>query len=226
MFVGHYSAALAGKAAEPNAPLWSYMVAAQFMDIGWAGLVAAGVEKVRIDPNLPGSSLDLYHMPWTHSLPGALVWAVGGGLLARYVLKVPARAAAVLGAVVFSHWVLDLLVHRPDLELWMGGPKVGLGLWNSPVAEQAIEIGLVALAGLFWAGQRVRQGRRLWPAAVFLTVLIGLQLVAMVLPPGGDPVAMGITDITAYAAVALAAWWLDRKPVDAADSLRGEAVRA
>ena len=77
MFVGHYSAALAAKAAEPRAPLWAYVIGCQLLDVAWAGLVAAGVEKVRIDPSLPGSSLDLYHMPWTHSLPGALALVRG-----------------------------------------------------------------------------------------------------------------------------------------------------
>lgn len=226
MFVGHYSASLAAKAAEPRAPLWTYVIAAQFMDIGWAGLVAGGVEKVRIDPTLPGSDLDLYYMPWTHSLPGALAWSVAGGLLARFVLKLPARAAALVGAVVFSHWLLDFLVHRPDLALWPGGPKLGLGLWNAPVIEQAVEIGLLAVAGAWWVGARVREGRRIWPAALFLAGLIALQIVGMLMPPGGDPVQMGVTTLFAYLVVAACAWLIDRRPVDAAARLPTAASRA
>jgi len=226
MFVGHYSASLAAKAAEPRAPLWTYVIAAQFMDIGWAGLVAAGVEKVRIDPSLPGSSLDLYYMPWTHSLPGALAWSLAGGLLARFVLKLPVRAAALIGAVVFSHWVLDLLVHRPDLALWPGGPKLGLGLWNAPVIEQAVEIGLLAAAGAWWVGERVREGRRIWPAALFLTALVALQIVGMLTPPGGDPLQMGVMTLAAYLVVAGLAWLLDRRPVDVAERLPAAASRA
>jgi hypothetical protein len=225
MFVGHYSASLAAKAAEPRAPLWTYVIAAQLMDVGWAGLVMAGVEKVRVDPSLPGSSLDLYHMPWTHSLPGALAWSLAGGLLARFVLKLPIRAAVFIGAVVFSHWLLDLVVHRPDLELWVGGPKLGLGLWNFPVPEQAVEIGLVAVAGAWWVGERVRQGRRIWPAALFLAGLVALQIVAMLAPPGGDPVQMGVI-LFAYLAVAFAAWFVDRRPVDAGERLPAAASRA
>jgi len=133
MFVGHYAAAFAAKAVEPRAPLWSYMAAAQLVDIGWSSLVMAGVEHLRLDPSLPGSALVLYDMPWTHSLPGALVWSVAGGLLAMVLLKLPARAAAMVGAVVFSHWLGDLWVHRPDLALWVGGPKVGFALWDHPV---------------------------------------------------------------------------------------------
>jgi len=226
MFVGHYSASLAAKAIEPRAPLWTYVIAAQLMDVGWASLVMAGVEKVRVDPSLPGSSLDLYHMPWTHSLPGALVWSLAGALLARVVLKLPIRAALLIGAVVFSHWLLDLLVHRPDLELWVGGPKLGLGLWNFPVPEQAVEIGLVAVAGAWWVGQRVRQGRRIWPAALFLAGLVALQIVAMLAPPGGDPVQMGATTLFAYLVVAFGAWLVERRSVDAGERLPAAASRA
>jgi hypothetical protein len=226
MFVGHYSASLAAKAAEPRAPLWTYVIAAQFMDVGWSGLVAAGVEKVRVDPNLPGSDLDLYYMPWTHSLPGALAWSLAGGLLARFVLKLPARAAVLVGAVVFSHWLLDLLVHRPDLALWPDGPKLGLGLWNAPVVEQAVEIGLLAVAGAWWVGERVREGRRIWPATAFLAGLVALQIVGMLMPPGGDPVQMGVTTLAAYFVVAAFAWLIDRRPVDAAERLPAAASRA
>ena len=226
MFVGHYAASLAAKAAEPRAPLWTYVIGAQFLDVGWAILVAAGVEKVRVDPSLQGSTLDLYYMPWTHSLPGALAWSVLGALLIRYLLKLDWRPAAFVGLTVFSHWLGDLLVHRPDLELWVGGPKVGLGLWNLAVAEQAVEIGLVAIATAFWAGQRVREGRRIWPAALFLTFLLALQLVGLVAPMGGDKVLTAAMTLAAYGVTALIAWWIDRRPVDVADRLPAEPVRA
>src|ERR1700760_3632166 len=117
MFVGHYAAALAAKAIEPRAPLWTYVAGCQLLDIGWSGLVMAGGEKVRIDPSLPGSSLDLYYMPYTHSLPAALIWWAGATLISKPVLKLPWTASLMIGATVFSHWIADFLVHRPDLEL-------------------------------------------------------------------------------------------------------------
>jgi len=211
MFVGHYSAALAAKAAEPRGPLWLYVAAAQLVDIGWSGLIMTGAEKVSVDPSLPGSSLVLYHMPWTHSLPGALVWSLGGGLVARWLLRLPARAAVLVGAVVFSHWLLDLLVHRPDLELWFGGPKVGLGLWNAAVIEQALEMGLVAVAGALWVGQRVRAGGGVWPAAAFLTFLTALQIMAILAPPSGGPVQMGAYALFAYGLATAVAWLVERR---------------
>jgi hypothetical protein len=212
MFVGHYSAALAAKAAEPRAPLWTYVIGCQLLDIAWAGFVATGVEKVRADPSLPGSSLDLYDMPLTHSLPGALAWSLAAALAVRVVLRLPLRAAVFVGLTVFSHWLADLLVHRPDLLLWIGGPKVGLGLWNFPVREEALEIGLLAVAGVFWTAWRVRDGRPAWPAALFLALLTALQIFTAGPSDSIDPVALGVTGVVAYLAIGLLAWLVERGP--------------
>lgn len=198
MFIGHYAAALAAKTLEPRAPLWTYLGACQLVDIGWSGLVMTGVEKVRIDPTLPGSPLDLYFMPFTHSLPGALLWSLAAFLVGRAVLRLPLRAAAFLGLAVFSHWVLDLIVHRPDLELWFGGEKVGLSLWNLPVPEMTLEIGLLALAGAAWAASRARAGLGAWPAILFLGALVTLQIAVELTPLPSDPVALGATVLAAY----------------------------
>jgi membrane-bound metal-dependent hydrolase YbcI (DUF457 family) len=211
MFVGHYAASLAAKAIEPRAPLWTYVIAAQLIDIGWSGLVMAGVEKLRIDPSLPGSSLDLFHMPYTHSLPAVVVWSLAAAGLARAALRLPWAAAILIGLTVFSHWLLDLLVHRPDLELWFGGPKAGLGLWNYPVPEQAVEIGLLALAAAAWAWLRGRQGQALWPVLVFVAVLVAIQIVAMVMPSDGGPTSLGATALAVYLAVGVLAWAADRR---------------
>jgi membrane-bound metal-dependent hydrolase YbcI (DUF457 family) len=210
MFVGHYAASLAAKAAAPRAPLWSLVLAAQAVDIGWSGLIIAGVEKVRIDPSLPGSALDLYHMPYTHSLPAALLWSAGALGLAR-LARLPWAAAIAIALTVFSHWLLDLLVHRPDLELWFGGTKVGLGLWNYPVPEQAVEIGLLGLAAAAWAWSRGRAGRSLWPVLAFMTALLAVQIIAMVMPGGGDAAGLGTTALVVYLALGALAWALDRK---------------
>lgn len=214
MFVGHYAASLAAKAIEPRAPLWTYVVGAQLIDIGWGALVMAGVEKVRIDPTLPGSSLDLYHMPFTHSLPAVTLWSLAAALAVRFALRLPVRAAVFVGLAVFSHWILDLVVHRPDLELWFGGEKVGLGLWNYPVPEQAVEIGLLALGAAAWAWLRGRAGETLWPVLLFVAVLVAVQIAAMVMPGGGDSARLGATAIAIYLVIGLTAWALDRtRPV-------------
>lgn len=211
MFAGHYAAALAAKAAEPRAPLWTYVVGCQLIDIGWGALIMTGAERVSFDASLPGSALVLEHMPYTHSLPASILWSLAAALAVRGALKLPWRAAVFVGLTVFSHWLADLLVHRPDLELWFGGTKVGLGLWNYPVPEQAVEIGLLAVAGAAWAWTRARDGAGAWGAPVFLGLLVGVQILAMVLPAGEDPAGMGGMAIAVYLILAAAAWAVERK---------------
>lgn len=209
MFVGHYSAALAAKAIDPRAPLWTYIGAAQLIDIGWSSLVMAGVEKVSFDPALPGSPLVLEHMPWTHSLPGAAAWAVAGVLLAKFLVRLPWGTAFMVGLVVMSHWGLDWLVHRPDLELWPGGEKVGLGLWNLPGAEKTLEMGLIALAGCAWLWKRGKYGRTAWPAMLFLGFLVALQMVGELSEPAGSSFAFARLGLAVYLAVTAVAWLAD-----------------
>jgi len=212
MFVGHYAAALAARAIEPKAPLWTCVAACQLVDIGWSALIIAGVEKVRFDPSLPGSPLDLYHMPWTHSLPAAALWSLAGLLLARGLLKLSWRASAVIGLAVFSHWLLDFLVHRPDLALWLNGPKVGLGWWNWPIPEKMLEMVLIAVAGGAWMWRRGTEGRGWSAGLVFLALLGGLAIVAEVTAAPTSVAAFGVMTLAIYLAVTAVAWLVERKP--------------
>lgn len=214
MFAGHYAAALAAKAAEPKAPMWTLVAAAQLVDIGWAALIMAGVEYGSVDPSLPGSAFVLEHMPWTHSLPAAIAWALAAALLSKTLLRLSTSAAIAIGAVVLSHWLLDLIVHRPDLELYPAGPKLGFALWNMPVPEQAVEIGLLAVAGMFWAAQRARAGLAAWPAAAFVALLVAVQIIAMLLPQeASDSIAgAGPSALVVFIALALVAIFLDGRP--------------
>jgi hypothetical protein len=188
MFVGHYAAAIAAKAVEPKAPMWTLAAACQLIDIGWSSLIMAGVEHASVDPTLPGSTFVLYDMPWTHSLPGALAWSVGAALLVKLALRLPNWASVVVGLTVFSHWLLDLLVHRPDLQLYPGGEKVGLALWNAPVIEELTEIGLIAVCGAAWVATRKTLGRAAWPAIALIGFLVVLQAVPLLMPVVAGPV--------------------------------------
>lgn len=210
MFVGHYAAALAAKAAQPKAPLWTYVLGCQLVDVGWSVLIMTGAERLRFDDSLAGSNLVLEHMPYTHSLPAAVLWAVAAGLLALWLLKLPRWAGAMVGLTVLSHWGLDFLVHRPDLELWLGGTKVGLGWWNHPVPEQALEMGLLAMGAAAWGWRRGLQGRDGWSAPLFVALLLGVQIAAMLAPPGGGPVQMGASALAVYLLIVAVAWAMDR----------------
>ena len=210
MFVGHYAAALAAKSAEPRAPLWMFVAGCQLLDIAWGGFLIAGVEKVRFNPALPGSALELYFMPYSHSLPAALIWSVVAAVLALSVMKLPRRAGMLIGMVVFSHWVLDFLVHRPDLELWFGGPKVGLGWWNQPFPEMVVEMGLLAVAGAAWVAQRKGAGATAWPAVAFIAVLVAVQWIGVQTPDGGGAASLGAMALATYLAVTAISVFVDR----------------
>ena len=145
MFVGHYGVSFAAKRGDSSIPLWVLFIAVQLLDVAWAPLVLLGIEKVRIVPGITASNpLDLYYMPYTHSLLAAILWSIGAFLLYRLVVpSARALAALLVGLSVFSHWVLDLLVHRPDLPLYDNTAKVGLGLWNRPVLALGLEAALL-----------------------------------------------------------------------------------
>lgn len=176
MFVGHYGPAFAGKAIARSVPLWTLFLAVQLVDVAWGIFIANGIEHVRIVPGFTDSNaLDLHDMPITHSLPGALAWSVAAGLVYAIWAKQEKRLGGlVVGAAVFSHWLLDLLVHVPDLLLWPGGPRVGLGLWNNYPVALAVEAAVLLLGFLLY--MRVTEAKgvigRFWPW-VFV-VLLGL----------------------------------------------------
>src|SRR5437016_5341847 len=151
MFVGHYGISFAAKRLDKTIPLWVLFLAVQLLDVGWGILVPLGVEKVRIVPGITASNpLDLYYMPFTHSLVAALLWSLGVYVACRSIRAFGAshRAALLVALAVFSHWVLDLVVHRPDLPLYDNVAKVGLGLWNYPAPAYLPEVA-VLFGGMF-----------------------------------------------------------------------------
>jgi LexA-binding, inner membrane-associated putative hydrolase len=182
------------------------VLAAQGVDVLWALFVLGGIEHLRVDPALPSNPLDLYDMPWTHSLAGALVWSAVGFGLARAAFGSNAVALAV-GATVGSHWLLDLLVHRPDLPLWPGSAKVGFGLWNYPVTAFVVEIGLL-FATAWWLGRRVPWWRSLY---AFVGVLALIQLVLTLGPPAFGPTGVAISALSLFLGATLAAAGIERR---------------
>jgi hypothetical protein len=209
MLAGHYSAAFLAKAVEPRVPLWLLMLAAQLTDIVWACLVLLGVEHLRVDPSLASNPLDLYDMPYTHSLVGTLVWAALAYAIVKQWLG-SRRAALVTSATVLSHWVLDLVVHRPDLTLWGSAPKLGLSVWEHPRLALALELGL--LLGSAWIYVRVQgippAGRR--GVALLTAALAVVQLSTAFAPPPLGPTGVAITALLLFFATAWGALRVER----------------
>lgn len=213
MFVGHYSAAFAA-AALPKAPkLGTLFVAAQLVDFGFFIFVPLGIEHMRIDPAASVMNpLDLYDMPWTHSLLGALAWAAAFAVVLRGTIG-NWTAALIGGAVVVSHWLLDLIVHVPDLTLAGSQPKLGLGLWNHPAIAMPLEIGLLlGTAGLYAISTRVTDQPR--ALLILVAVLLVFQAIHWFGPP---PTAIDVSlwglALAVFVIATLLASWVARNRV-------------
>jgi membrane-bound metal-dependent hydrolase YbcI (DUF457 family) len=211
MFIGHFGVAMAAKKIAPKTSLGTLFMAAQFVDLLWPLFLLLGLEHVRIDPgNTVVTPLDFHHYPITHSLVGALGWAVLFGLV-LYLIRKEVRPAFIAGALVFSHWLLDLIVHRPDLPLAPGSATyLGLGLWNSLGGTLLIEFALLG-GGAFVYFKNTRASNRVgsiagWALIVFLAVVY-LGNVFGPPPPGEQAIA-----VVGNATWLLVLWgyWVDR----------------
>jgi membrane-bound metal-dependent hydrolase YbcI (DUF457 family) len=209
MLVGHYSAAFLAKTFEPRLPLWSLAIAVQLVDVLWALGVLLGVEHLRVDPSLASDPLDLYDMPYTHSLVGAVAWAVLAAAVVFALRRTPGPAL-VVGAAVASHWLLDWVVHRPDLLLWGGSAKHGLALWNFPVAALALELALLVASAGLWLRARAVSGGERRRARTLVASLVAVQVVLTLGPPPVGPLAVAGLALALFGAVAWGAWRVER----------------
>jgi len=202
VFIGHFAAGFAAKTVAPRASLGTYVGAAVFLDVLWPVFVLLGIETFRIDPgNTAWTPFDFISYPWSHSLAMAILWsAVFGG--AHFAIRKDAATAKVLAAVVFSHWVLDWVTHRPDLQLMPGlATRTGLGLWNFVHGTVAVEGAL--FAGAVWMYARGSQpldktGTYAWAAMVFV-------LAALYVSTAGPPPKVGQETLVAVMGLLLGA---------------------
>jgi len=211
VFVGHYGISFAAKRVDPAIPLWVLFLAVQLLDFIWAPLILLGVERLRIVPGITASNpMDLYYMPYTHSLVAAVIWScVAAACYQVLVRPARSRSSAVIGLAVFSHWILDYLVHRPDLPLYDNSDKVGLGLWNHPSAAFGLEAAL--LFGGLWLAARGRF-RAMWSTLLFGAIMLAIQAYVFFGPPPSSDRSAALTALAAYIAFASVIWWMwDRK---------------
>jgi len=196
MIAGHFGLAAGVKSGAPSAPLWALMLATQWLDAFFVPLFLLGIETIEpVDPANPAAyGGSVIHAVYTHSLVGALLLSVLAGLLAWS--RWGNRVGGVIAAVAFSHWILDLVVHRPDLPILPGNagglPLLGLGLWRFPTASAIVELILV-LGGAYLYHRRATRlppapgqdgrehRRRVVTASAVVTGLMLLSLVTSVL---------------------------------------------
>ena len=215
MYVGHYAASLALKRVEKRASLGVLFLAVQFVDIVFFPLVLLGIERLNIVENFTQSThFELEYMPYTHSLVAFLIWSGLAYALFRWVIVKSRSIALVVALAVMSHWLLDVIVHTPDLPLWNDASlKLGLGLWNNAVATYVLEAAIL-LAGL-WLYLRsteatTRTGK--YGMAIFVGLLLLINIVNIFGPLQGDSkVVLAATALISYLLFAAIAFWLDTK---------------
>jgi hypothetical protein len=217
MFLGHFGAGFGSKAVVRKVSLGTLLLAAQFIDLLWPTLLLLGVEQVRIVPGATTVTPLLFeHYPVSHSLMAVLVWACAFGAV-HFILQRDRKAAIVLGLLVLSHWLLDVIVHQPDLPLYPGSPdKMGLNLWSSLPATLAVEVPLFVLGVWLYARTTTPADNYgkwgLWALATFLSAIYAGNLFG---PPPPSVVAIAWAGQLQWLLV-IWGYWLDRHRVPSA----------
>jgi hypothetical protein len=208
VFLGHFAAGLVASRIEPKLPLGTAFLAAQLPDAIWPYLLLTGVERVEIVPgDTAVTPLRFVHYPWSHSLLMVILWG-GAAFLAYRALGRTTRPALLLFALVVSHWVLDFVSHRSDMPVLLGGPFVGLGLWNSVAATLVVE-GLLFTGAVFLYA-RTRRPRRGFYA---LTALLAAIYVANLFGP--PPPSVTAIAVSMIVVVPILWWWGNRASASA-----------
>jgi hypothetical protein len=204
---------LAAKPLAARVPLWVWFVAVQWMDVVWSVLVLLGVEKLRITPGFTqANALDLYYMPYTHGLPGSIaVSAVFGAIVAFAMAGDRLKIFVLVTAAAFSHWILDFIVHVPDLPLIGDTDKVGLGLWRHVAVSFPLELVVLGVGAWLYARGAAFAGTRgrvlFWG---FVLLMAASQVYANFGPPPASPPQMALTALGLYALLAALAAGAER----------------
>lgn len=211
MYIGHFAVGFAAKKITPKVSLGTLFLAVQFVDLIWPILLLLGAEHVRINiGDTQFTPLDFYDYPISHSLIAALGWSVLFALIYVGVKKYRA-GALVLGAGVFSHWVLDFVTHRPDLPLAPGSSAYfGLGLWNSFAWTVIVEGLLFGVGVIIYARTTVakdKTGTYAFSALVGFFVLTWIS--NMVGPPPPDSKFLAYFSLLMWLFVPWG-YWIDR----------------
>lgn len=210
MFIGHFAVAFGGKRFAPRVPLALMIAAVAWADLLWTIFLLLGWEHARIAVgDTPFTPLDLYDYPWTHSLLMLALWGLVLGL-AYWLWRKDAAGAVWIWIAVISHWVLDWVTHRPDMPLYPGGPKFGLGLWNSILGTLIVETAMF-VAGVWIYAKATRTKNRMGRYAfwAYVAVLLILFYGDRFSPPPESVRELAWTGLIATVALLGWAWWFD-----------------
>lgn len=211
MFIGHLALGFAAKRVTPRVSLAMLLLAAQWADTVWPLFVMVGLEQVRIEPgNTVFTPFDFVSYPYSHSLLALVIWGflVGG---AYRGIAGGRRSVWVLSALVISHWVLDFVTHRPDLPLYPGSAKYGLGLWNSVPLTLTVEFAMFAVGLLLYErATRARDGIGRWGLIALVATVVAIYVGSAFGGPPPSSQAVGIAALIAAVVMTAWAWWVDR----------------
>jgi len=212
LFIGHFGVGFAAKRVIPKTSLGTLLLASQFIDLLWPIFLIFGIETVAIDPgNTAFTPFDFIYYPFSHSLLGVLIWALIFGAI-YYFIKKDLKSSFILGILVFSHWILDFITHRPDLPLLLGGNSllVGLGLWNSIIGTVILEtvifgVGIYIFVNVTKAINKVG-AYSLWSFIIFLIIVYLLNLFG---PPPNSVDALGYVGLSQWLLIGWG-YWIDK----------------
>ncbi|MEN8798736.1 MAG: metal-dependent hydrolase [Flavobacteriaceae bacterium] len=210
MFIGHFGIGLLAKKDSKLPSLAMMFVAVQLLDLIWPVLVLLGIESLSIDPgNTKLTHLDFEYYPFSHSLLAAIVWSLLLAVCYSWFTK-NKKGALVIGALVFSHWILDFITHRPDLPLSpFSEIKVGLGLWNYPITEIIIELLIFGLGAILYFKSSVYKRKiPFWILVIFLLIVHLMNLFG---PPPPNTMAVAWSANLMWIII-IWAWWIEKKP--------------
>jgi hypothetical protein len=210
MLVGHLGAGLVAKATAPRVGLGTLFAAAMLLDIILWLFVILKFEGVVVPPDFETRHQLAFNFPWSHSLLGALVWSAAAAAIwafAKGDRRIFAFVPAVIAATVFSHWILDFLVHPPEMPIWgPGAPSVGLDI-GQPLALY-LELAIAALGlAIFLVRIPLGMARR---ASVVGVVLLAAALTALgahsTTPPPDMLTLAGVSLLVIFVIVTVAAF--------------------
>lgn len=212
MFIGHFALALGAKKFAPQVSLGVLFLACQLADIIWPNLVLLGFETLEIEPGITSMTpLNFVHYPYSHSLVMLALWSAIFAVLYKLIRQSDTKTMIVIALLGLSHWVLDVLTHRPDMPITAGNTSyIGFGLWNHPVVAVPLELLLFGVGVWLYTRQTKPMNRQgsigFWALVLFLLVVYAANLLG---PPPPSPAAVAWS---AQAIWLLIAWgfWVDK----------------
>ncbi len=212
MFIGHFALAFGAKRIAPMMSLGTLFLACQFADLLWPTLLVLGWEVVEIDPgNTLVTPLNFVSYPYSHSFVALVVWSALFALAYRAIRGWHPAAIGTIAALVFSHYVLDVITHRPDLPITLtGSRRLGLGLWNYPGATLAVESALFIVgSAIYLSVTRARDAAGRAGLYALIVVMVAIYFAALYGPPPPSTAAIAGAGHLTWLFV-IWAYWVER----------------